>query len=209
MADATIPDWRLKGEIMVNCNCMVFCPCVLSLGQHPPTEGRCYAWGGVHIDEGRWGDVPLDGLNTGLMLDIPGHMSEGGWSAAVYIDDRASPEQAAGLEQIFSGAAKGTTGLLGLLVADFLGAKQVPITYSRDGKVRHFSIPKIIDGAVEPVPGDSPDADIVIGNSQYWMGPDITVARGVKGRYRDFGRVWNLEGRSAELADIDWKGPGR
>ena len=32
---ATIPDWTLKGELILNCNCTVFCPCVVSLGKHP------------------------------------------------------------------------------------------------------------------------------------------------------------------------------
>ena len=33
--------WSLKGELILNCNCTVFCPCVISLGKHPPTEGYC------------------------------------------------------------------------------------------------------------------------------------------------------------------------
>ena len=32
-------DWAIKGELFLNCNCTVFCPCVVSLGQHAPTEG--------------------------------------------------------------------------------------------------------------------------------------------------------------------------
>ncbi|MFT7190447.1 MAG: hypothetical protein ACI9AQ_001006, partial [Dinoroseobacter sp.] len=38
--------WTMKGELILNCNCTVFCPCVISLGQHPPTEGHCQTWGG-------------------------------------------------------------------------------------------------------------------------------------------------------------------
>ncbi|MGH6725879.1 MAG: DUF1326 domain-containing protein, partial [Pseudolabrys sp.] len=28
----------------LSCSCTVFCPCVLSLGEHPPTEARCQTW---------------------------------------------------------------------------------------------------------------------------------------------------------------------
>ena len=56
--------WKLTGELLINCNCTVFCPCVISLGKHPPTEGYCHAWGGVHIDEGVFGSIKLDGLRT-------------------------------------------------------------------------------------------------------------------------------------------------
>ena len=130
MADSAIPEWRVQGELALNCNCKVFCPCVVSLGEHPPTDGRCFAWSAVHIDTGHWADTALDGLNIAWMLDIPGRMSEGGWSAALYVDDQASDEQAAGLEQIFSGAAQGTTGLLSLVVAEFLGSKKCPLPMS-------------------------------------------------------------------------------
>jgi len=33
--------WNLKGELILNCNCEVFCPCVVSLGKHAPTQGYC------------------------------------------------------------------------------------------------------------------------------------------------------------------------
>ena len=42
-----MPDWTIKGELILNCNCTVFCPCVVSLGKHPPTEGYCQAWMGM------------------------------------------------------------------------------------------------------------------------------------------------------------------
>ena len=45
-------EWTLKGELVLSCNCTVFCPCVLSLGQHPPTEGYCQTWAGFRIDAG-------------------------------------------------------------------------------------------------------------------------------------------------------------
>jgi hypothetical protein len=47
----------------------------------------------------------------------------------------------------------------------------------------------------------------MIQNTEYWMGPDVTVARSIKSKLRDFGRVWDLSGKSAEIVDIDWSGP--
>ena len=58
-----------------------------------------------------------------------------------------------------------------------------------------------------PVEGKN-GKDIVVTNTEYWMGPDITVATAeTKGRVRAFGRVWDFEGRSAEICQIDWHGP--
>ncbi|MGB1332765.1 MAG: DUF1326 domain-containing protein, partial [Paracoccaceae bacterium] len=48
--DPGLTPWAIKGELILNCNCTVFCPCVVSLGKHAPTEGYCQAWAGVRID---------------------------------------------------------------------------------------------------------------------------------------------------------------
>ncbi|MEO0945839.1 MAG: DUF1326 domain-containing protein [Pseudomonadota bacterium] len=202
----SIPDWTIKGELILNCNCTVFCPCVVSLGQHPPTEGYCQTWGGIRIDEGKFGDEDLSGLNIGLLIEIPGLMARGNWKCAAFIDERASDAAYDGLVSIFSGAARGTTGLFSVLVAEFLGAEKAPITYENEGKTRRLMVGKKIKGEVVPVAGKDGD-DIVITNTQYWMGPDITVATAKQGRVRAFGRVWDFDGRSAEICQIDWSGP--
>lgn len=208
-APAALTEWAIRGELILNCNCTVFCPCVVSLGNHPPTEGYCQAWAGVRIDSGHYGDEDLSGLNVGLLLEIPGLMARGGWKAAAYIDERASEAAYDGLVAIFSGAARGTTGLFSVLVAEFLGAERAPVVFETEGKARRLMVGKKIQGEVVPVQGKDPDSEIVVTNTEYWMGPDITVATATKGRVRAFGRVWDFDGRSAEICQIDWKGPGR
>ncbi|NOX40961.1 MAG: DUF1326 domain-containing protein [Alphaproteobacteria bacterium] len=199
--------WAIKGELILNCNCTVFCPCVVSLGKHPPTEGICQAWAGVRIDQGHYGDEDISGLNIGLVLEIPGRMARGGWKAAVYVDERASEEAYTGLVRIFSGEARGTTGLFKILVSEFLGAERAPVSFETEGKTRRLVVGRAIDGAVVPVTGAREGEDIVVTNTEYWMGPDITVATATKGRVRAFGRVWDFDGRSAEICQIDWHGP--
>ena len=201
----TIP-WTIKGELILNCNCTVFCPCVVSLGKHPPTEGHCQAWAGVRIDEGQYGETDLSGLNVGLFLEIPGNMGRGNWKAAAFIDDRADEAAYDALVNIFSGAARGTTGLFSMLVGEFLGAERSPVVFETEGNERRLMVGKKIQGSVVPVEGKN-GKDIVVTNTEYWMGPDITVATATKGRVRAFGRVWDFEGRSAEICQIDWHGP--
>ena len=121
--------WAMKGELVLSCNCTVFCPCVLSLGNHPPTEGYCQTWAGFRIDAGHFGEVDLSGLNLGLIMEIPGYMSRGNWTAGLFIDKRASVYAVKALTKIFTGKAGGTTSLLSILVGKFLGVEQVPITY--------------------------------------------------------------------------------
>lgn len=92
------------------------------------------------------------------------------------------------------------------MVSEFLGAERAAVDYRTEGKTRHLTVGKKIVGAIEPVAGAGGN-DIVISNTEYWMGPDITVAHALKSRVRAYGRVWDFDGRSAEICQIDWKGP--
>lgn len=196
--------WKLNGELTLSCNCTVFCPCVLSLGIHPPTEGYCMTWVGVRIDEGHFGDTDLSKLNAGLMIEIPGLMSRGNWTAAAFIDDNASIAATKALTKIFTGKAGGTTALLSILVGRFLGVQQAPIRYEVKGDVRHFEIPKMVEGVVAPIPGKTKGGHTTIENSQYWIAPKVTVCKAEKSKLRVFGRNWNFAGRSAEVCPLDW-----
>jgi hypothetical protein len=205
--DAAPAPWAIRGELILNCNCTVFCPCVISLGRHPPTEGHCQAWAGVRIDAGHYGGASLAGLNIGLLLEIPGLMARGNWKVAAFIDERASEAAYAGLVRILSGRARGTTGLFAILVSEFLGAERAPVAFETAGAARRLTVGRKIEGEVMPLRGADPARDLVVTNTQYWMGPDVTVATATKGRVRAFGRVWDFDGRSAEICAIDWKGP--
>ncbi|MEL7100117.1 MAG: DUF1326 domain-containing protein [Pseudomonadota bacterium] len=204
---ATPTEWAIKGELFLNCSCTVFCPCVVSLGAHPPTEGHCHAWMAIAIDEGHYEGEDLSGLNVGLLVDIPGRMGEGNWKVAAYVDERASGKAYNGILQIFSGQAGGTTGLFTMLVSEIIGAERAPVEIVRDGNRRSIMIGRKIQGEIEFVGGKSPDHPVMISNSKYWMGPDIIAAVGLKSRVRDYGRVWDFGGKSAEVCPIDWKGP--
>ncbi len=199
-------DWSIKGELFLNCSCTVFCPCVVSLGAHPPTEGHCHAWMGIRIDKGNYGSEDLSGLNIGLLVDIPGRMGEGNWRVAAYVDENASHIAYDGILKIFSGKAGGTTGLFTMLVSEIIGAERAPVIIETDGPKRRIVIGRKIQGEIEMVLGHE-DQPVVVKNTKYWMGPDIYVAKGTKSRVRDYGRVWDFSGRSAEICPIDWSGP--
>ena len=196
--------WKLRGDLVLSCNCTVFCPCVLSLGQHPPTEGYCQTWAGIRIDEGHFGDIDLAGINVGLIMEIPGPLTRGNWTAGIYIDEKASIYAIKALTKILTGKAGGSTALLKILVGSFLGVHTAKIIYRVDGETRIFQIPGVIDGVVSPVRGKDNGAPVTIRNSEYWIAPDVIVSRAEKSRLRAFGRNWNFAGRSAELCTLDW-----
>ena len=200
-------DWKVKGELILNCSCDVFCPCVVSLGAHPPTEGHCHAWMGIIIDEGHYEGENLSNLNVGLLVDIPGRMGEGNWKVAAYIHEKANEKSYNGLLSIFSGGAGGTTGLFTALVSEIIGAEKTSVEILREGKSRILSIGRKIQGHIEMIDGDNRDNPVKITNTTYWMGPEVIVAKGKRSRVRDYGRVWDFDNKSAEICPIDWHGP--
>lgn len=206
MADKKSTPWNIQGDFLLSCNCDVFCLCVISLGRADPTYGKCFSWWLIHVEAGNYGRVKLDGLSMGIFLEVPGPLAEGGWTVGLYIDERASKRTSEALTKIFSGQTGGPTGWFALMIANFLGSKSVPITYSKAENSWHVSIPRIIDGGVEAIEG-ADGGPVLLQNSRYWVAPDVVVARGTKSRIRDFGRNWDLSGQSAEFAQVDWQGP--
>jgi hypothetical protein len=177
---------------------------VLSLGEHPPTEERCQTWAGIRIDDGQFDAIDLSGIAIGLMMDLPGIMARGNWTAALFVDDKASAQAVRALTRIFTGRVGGSTHLLSILVGQFLGVRQVPISYETKGETRLIKIKDYVDGSITPVQGMDDGHNVVIRNSRYWIAPDVIVARADKSRFRGFGRNWNLTGRSAEICRLNW-----
>lgn len=202
-----VESWALQGEVVRSCNCAVFCPAALSLGQHVPPEGACLSWLGMRIDAGHFDDVDLSGLNLGLMLEAPGPVARGNWTVALFVDKHASIYAIKAFGKIFSGKADGPAALFSALTGRFLGIELAPIAYETEGRTRIFCIEEVVDGAVTPVAGRHKDRDTVISNSRYWIAPDIIVASADKSRFTAFGRDWDFAGRSAEICKLDWRGP--
>ncbi len=178
--------WRIQGDFLLSCNCDVWCPCVLSMGKADPTYGRCLSWWAIHCEQGHNGDVTLDGLTTGLLLETPGPLAEGGWTFAIYLDENGSPEADDALVEIFKGQAGGPISRFSIMISDYLGAKKVPITYEELETGWRVNVPKLIEGAIEPIQGADGETPVMAKNTNYWVGPDVIVSKGTKSRFRDW-----------------------
>ena len=202
-------EWAIKGELFMNCSCEVVCPCGISLGKHPPTYGYCQTWFALQIDDGHFEGESLAGLNAALLIDIPGRMAEGNWKVAAYIDERSSGKAYSGLLQILSGAAGGNTGVFNYLVSEIIGAEREKVIIERDHRRRRIIVGRKIQGEIEMLQGKDPAEPVSMQNTQYWMGPTIYPAVGLKSKVRDYGRIWDFEGKSGDIIPINWAGPVR
>ncbi len=99
--------WEVAGLYFEACNCESVCPCYSA---QAPTYGYCEGNCAWHINQGRYGDVTLDGLNVIIALHCDGLMRETKWKCWFYMDDRAISEQFDALEQIFTAVDGGHLG---------------------------------------------------------------------------------------------------
>jgi len=146
-----------------------------------------------HIDQGRFGDVNLDGLNAVLAINSPGHMMEGKWRVALYTDDKANQAQQEALTQIFSGQAGGHLANLGPLIGEVLGAKAAPIEFQVEGKRRSVSVGNIAMAEIEALAGQGTD-DVMVDRPPFAAVPGVSfvVAQSKANRFNDYGLNWEV-----------------
>jgi len=200
--------WRLSGDYFENCNCDVVCPCLVAPAAPltaRPSQGTCDVALIFHIDEGRYGDVALDGLNVAVAAHTPGPMADGNWTLAAYVDERADDRQTAALGAIFGGAEGGPMAAFAPLVGTHLGVKKVPIRYAINGKDRSAEIPGILHMAVAPLGSMHPSGEIW-GALGHPVSPDrMAFAVGDRdSTFTDHGMRWDNSGRNGHYAPITW-----
>ncbi|MEE8445168.1 MAG: DUF1326 domain-containing protein [Alphaproteobacteria bacterium] len=186
--------WSLKGTYFESCNCDAACPCVFLSA---PTDGDCTVLIGWHIDQGHDGDVSLDGLNVALAVHSPGHMMETQWTAAAYVDARATEDQKNALLKIFGGQDGGHPARLAGHIGELVGAAQAAIDFHiEDGKYR-LKIADIADMEIEQLPGQG-EGPITITGHPLCIAPGFpaTLAKSTRLTYADHGMAWELSGKN-------------
>jgi len=151
MATQTV--WRMHGDVMEACSCATTCPC--NFGSDP-TPLPCEVVLGWRIEEGHYGNTRLDGLSVVLYARIPGNVFQGNWTVGVYLDQRASQQQAEALGDIFAGNAGGWPAMLRALIGNPLAPKQVPIQFQTVDGEHSITVPGLLEVGTEHVPNPLP-----------------------------------------------------
>jgi hypothetical protein len=200
--------WQLSGNYFETCSCDYVCPCLTSNLAAQPTKGYCNAALVFHIEQGRYGNVMLDGLNFAVVLHTPSVMSQGNWSVGVILDERANPDQQQALTAIASGQAGGPMAPLGALIGTFLGTMTQPIQFQKNGLQRSVSIPGILDQAVEGVKGAAnPNEPLYIDNTLHPANARLALAQATRSHLHAFGLDWDeTSGRNnGHFAPFHWQ----
>jgi len=176
---ATETDWQIRGEYVECCNCSVPCQC---LWHEAPDDGVCNAGVFWNIEKGSYGEVSLDGLTAGMLLDQTGVLFEGGWNVVLVLDESADDDQAEALETVFLGQAGGLFGALAGMVDEVVEVVSLPFDYSREGDRFEFEAGDVLSmdasgsrglhdeqGTAFPHPLVPPSQEANIGKSTEWL----------------------------------------
>lgn len=147
-----MPNWRMKGQYIKNCNCIAACPCD-TVGVPYPDPG-CEGMLAMHIVEGNFGDVKLDGLNWAMTYHWPGALHEGNGTVQPFVDEKATEEQRNDLLQIMSGqAGNAWFEVVASIVTTVHEPQFVPIQFEFDKNKRQarVSIPGFFETVSVPL----------------------------------------------------------
>jgi hypothetical protein len=198
--------WRLEGTYIENCNCDIVCPCATTAFAAPASYDRCNAMLAWHIDSGEVDSTDVSGLSVVLVLDTPRQMSEGNWRVGMFMDDRASDEQAEKLGGIFSGQMGGPLANVVPLISENLGMEVASIEHIDDGLRHRVKVGDAIDVEIEdlvsPFDPDGPPPKIT--GTRHPASSEMTPARTLSGRVRGLGVDFSGEGQSGLSTPFSW-----
>ncbi len=201
--------WQVEGDLLDMCNCELLCPCHVSFRQKS-TYDICEGLWVASIEKGAWNQLNLDGLKAMIIFHCPNPvMYEGDWTAVLYIDEQASPEQEAALTEIFSGQAGGPWARLAAFYKDgrFQAIKRAAFDFTREGRTFRVGTSAATHLEVQAIRGVNPDDEVKITNLRNVIhGGEHVLARSDH-KVDDEGLRWDYAGKNALYSRFRWSGP--
>ena len=147
-------EWSMQGVEFGNCNCATGCPCQFNA---LPTHGNCRAHTFVQIDQGRFGDVSLDGLRWGILAQWPGPIHLGNGTFQAIVDERADAKQRAALEAIALGKETDPGSLIWQVFSTTVTKtlptlfKSIDLVIDVKTATAKLSVPGLIESSAAPI----------------------------------------------------------
>ncbi len=197
--------WRLKGTVLIACNCDYGCPCNFNA---LPTQGKCEGAWSWHVEEGRSDDVPLDGLAFTIAVDWPGAIHEGNGRAIILVDERADDSQRDAISMLVSGDVGGPWGILAWTWSTVDGPRPVRYELELSGIGSRVKAGESMELELEPIrnpvsgaevhPGALLPEGIVFKEGQFAASKVFRVADGI---------AFDHSGQYAAAAPFEYTGP--
>jgi hypothetical protein len=206
--EVSIPNWNMKSDYVETCNCDFGCPCNFD---GFPTYGFCRALVFFHIQEGKYGNTKLDGLEVIYAVSWPKAIHEGNGTLQLFITNNSDQNQRNAITSIFTGKAKGDGpfALFASTLKFILDSQFVEIKANINGTRSSFSVPGIVDVQVEnfvnPVTGDEQFTKIQLPKGFIWKLADAAKTKVMKILTPNLN--FDHSGKNAFYSVVEFSGP--
>jgi len=139
--------YHLEGRLLEVCNCRVLCPCWIG---EDPDFGTCDTIVAWRVDAGKVDGVDVSGNTIAAVAHVPGNILQGNWTAAIFVDDKASKEQEEALLKVYTGQAGGPVADLAKLIGTVVSVERAPIRFDVQGGKGTLEIGKDYYAELEP-----------------------------------------------------------
>jgi hypothetical protein len=195
--------FAVEGDYFEACTCDISCPCVWL---RPADRDACDLMLAWHVKAGDKDGVDLSGLNAVMAVHSPKQMTDGGWKVALYLDDRATPEQSEALGAVFSGAAGGHLAGLAPLIGEVAGVAPATITFDRNDGALRAEVKDVLTMSSEEIKGMDGATTPVITNPL--LGAVAQPVRQAKAGDIGYHGHWDVEysGTNSFVTDFKYEG---
>jgi hypothetical protein len=205
-ADAAPPTaYRVKADSVEACNCKHGCNCQFA---GFPNEGKCEFIIGYAVKDGRFGNLSLDGVRAVVAAKYPNAIHEGNGHVVLFIDEKATPQQADALVSILSGKMGGMPWeALAGTIARFDGPIRKPVEIHVNGERSTVRVQDAIDLSLmplkDPITGEDKQVHIVYPKGGFfWNDAAVATTKTMRASHGDLHLEW--PGRYASAAEVNW-----
>ncbi len=197
--------YRIKADSIEACNCQHGCNCQF---QGFPNDGKCEMILGFAVKDGRVGNVSLNGVRAVVAGKYPNAIHEGNGHVVLFIDEKATDEQANAFASVLSGQLGGMPWeALAGTITRFEGPIRKPIEIAIDGLRSFARVPGAIELQLTPirdaVSGEPKEVHIVYPKGGFfWNEANIATTETMRAQHGDFRLEW--PGKYAAAAEVNW-----
>jgi hypothetical protein len=197
--------YRIKADSVEACNCQHGCNCQF---QGFPNDGKCEMIMGFAVKDGHVGNVSLNGVRAVVAGKYPNAIHEGNGHVVLFIDEKASDEQANAFATVLSGKLGGMPWeALAGTVTKFEGPIRTPIEITVAGGQSLVSVPGSVELQLTPlrdvVSGEPKEVHISYPKGGFfWNDASIATTEAMRAEHGDFRLEW--PGKYAAAAEVNW-----
>ena len=188
--------YDIEGRLLEVCTCNVLCPCWVG---EDPDGGTCDSTLAWRVDSGSIEGIDVAGLTIAASVHIPGNvLTPASWTAAIIVDERATPDQEQALLKVFTGQLGGAVADLAGLIGEVVSVQRAPIVFTVDGGRGRLTVGDVSDADLVPFLGATGEQTVLSG----------TVFSTIPGSpvYAAKSSHFTRQGAGAKIPDVDVTG---